>query len=133
VCIAHANPNCPIVNLAEKAVVDTQAIGQLEQTAHTLPGLIHAVGQPDLHPGNRFPIGAVFVSEGWIHPPLIGGDIGCGMAWYKVESLSRRQVDGDKGKKISENLRGLEGPWQSQRAREIWLTKGTECYSAGLE
>jgi RNA-splicing ligase RtcB len=132
-CIAHANLNCPVINLAHKAIVDTQAIGQLEQTAHTLPGLIHAVGQPDLHPGNKFPIGAVFVSEGWIHPPLIGGDIGCGMAWYRIESLSRRQVDGDKGKKISENLRGLEGPWQSQRAREIWLTKGTESYSAGLE
>jgi RNA-splicing ligase RtcB len=130
---AHANPNCPVVNLAQKAVVDTQAVGQLEQTAHTLPGLIHAVGQPDLHPGNKFPIGAVFVSDGWIHPPLIGGDIGCGMSWYRVESLSRRQVDGDKGKKISENLRGLEGPWQSQHAREIWLSKGAECYSAGLE
>jgi RNA-splicing ligase RtcB len=131
--IAHFNPNCPVVNLAQKAVVDTQAIGQLEQTAHTLPGLVHAVGQPDLHPGNKFPIGAVFVSEGWIHPPLIGGDIGCGMAWYRVDGLSRRQVDGDKGKKISENLRGLEGPWKSQQARELWLKKGIDSFTAGLE
>jgi RNA-splicing ligase RtcB len=130
---AYANPACPVINLAQRAVVDTQATGQLEQTAHTLPGLVHAVGQPDLHPGNKFPIGAVFVSKGWIHPPLIGGDIGCGMAWYRVDSLSRRQVDGDKGKKISENLRGLEGPWQSQHARELWLTNGTERFSAGLE
>lgn len=127
------NLDCPIVNLARNAVVDTRAIFQLEQTAHTLPGLIHAVGQPDLHPGNRFPIGAVFVSDGWIHPPLIGGDIGCGMAWYRVTGLSRRQVDGDKGKKIADNLRGLEGKWGSQESREAWLTKGGKCYSAGEE
>jgi RNA-splicing ligase RtcB len=74
------------------------------------------------------------VSNGWIHPPLIGGDIGCGMAWYRVTGLSRRQVDGDKGKKIADNLRGLEGRWSLQASREAWLTiKGGKCYSAGEE
>jgi len=130
-----ANLNCSIELLAEKAFVDTECINQLETTARTLPGVIHAVGQPDLHPGTRFPIGAVFVSKGWLHPPLIGGDIGCGMAWYKT-NLSRSHVVGDKGRKIADKLRGLEGPWRDQGTRESWLeeegVEGVTC-SAGEE
>lgn len=128
---ADINASCPIEVLASKAFVDDTSIRQLETTARTLPGMIHACGQPDLHPGNKFPIGGVWVSRNWIHPPLIGGDIGCGMAWYKT-SLTRSQVEDDKGRKIAEKLRGLEGPWRTQRDREIWLTdnEGTKC-SAG--
>ena len=127
-----ANPDCPVNLLATKSFIDSQSIAQLETTARTLPGMIHGVGQPDLHPGTKFPIGAVFVSQEWIHPPLIGGDIGCGMAWYKTR-LSRHQVDGDKGRKVAEKLRGLEGPWRKQVDRELWLTESDTCYSAGLE
>lgn len=130
--IVEANPNCPVELLASNTPVETLAITQLETTAHTLPGIVHGVGQPDLHPGTRFPIGAVFVSRKWIHPPLIGGDIGCGMAWYKTK-LSRSQVDGDKGKKVAEKLRGLEGAWRTQEHREAWLQEGKENYSAGEE
>ncbi|KAL8793543.1 MAG: hypothetical protein Q9195_003916 [Heterodermia aff. obscurata] len=117
---AETNGNCPIEILAEKAFIDDLSIKQLETTACTLPGIIHAVAQPDLHPGTKFPIGAVFVSKGWIHPPLIGGDIGCGMAWYKT-TLTRSNVEGDKGRKIAEKLRGLEGAWRTQKDREVWL------------
>ena len=119
-----ANPNCTITLIAEKALIDPNAVKQLENTAHTLPGLIHAIGQPDLHVGNKFPIGAVFVSKDWIHPPLIGGDIGCGMAWYKT-ALSRSQVEGDKGRKIADRLKGLEGPWRTKVEREVWLAEGS--------
>lgn len=117
---AQGNPDCSINILAENAFIDALSITQLKTTARTLPGIINAVAQPDLHPGTRFPIGAVFVSEGWIHPPLIGGDIGCGMAWYKTK-LSRSNVEGDKGQKIAEKLRGLEGAWRTQQDRETWL------------
>lgn len=127
------NSDCPVEVLAENAFVDSLSITQLETTARTLPGIIHAVGQPDLHPGTKFPIGSVFVSRGWIHPPLIGGDIGCGMAWYKTK-LSRAQVEGDKGRKIAEKLRGLEGPWRTQKTRETWLqTENGANGSAGEE
>lgn len=78
------------------------------------------MGQPDLHPGSKFPIVAVFASRRWIHPPLIGGDIGCGMAWYRV-AVRRAQVDGVKGRRVAEGLRGLEGPWGSPGARAAWL------------
>lgn len=116
-----ANPSCSIEILASKAFVDETSRKQLETTARTLPGILHACGQPDLHPGNKFPIGGVWVSRDYIHPPLIGGDIGCGMAWYKT-SLTRAQVEGDKGRKVAEKLRGLEGPWRTQRDREVWLS-----------
>lgn len=131
---AETNLDCPIEILAEKAFIDDLSIKQLETTARTLPGIIHAVAQPDLHPGTKFPIGAVFVSKRWIHPPLIGGDIGCGMAWYKT-TLTRSNVEGDKGRKIAEKLRGLEGPWRTQQDREVWLQDdaGSASYSAGEE
>lgn len=63
---------------------------------------------------------------------MIGGDIGCGMAWYKT-SLSRNQVDGDKGKKVAEKLRGLEGEWQTQAHRKVWLQDEKGSCSAGEE
>ncbi len=131
--VPGVNSDCPVEVLADSAFVDNLSITQLETTARTLPGIIHAVGQPDLHPGTKFPIGSVFVSKGWVHPPLIGGDIGCGMAWYKTR-LSRAQVEGDKGRKIAEKLRGLEGTWRTQKARETWLqTDGKANSSAGEE
>lgn len=131
--VPDINRACPVEVLADSAFIDNLSITQLETTARTLPGIIHAVGQPDLHPGTKFPIGSVFVSKGWLHPPLIGGDIGCGMAWYKTK-LSRTQVEGDKGRKIAEKLRGLEGAWRSQTARETWLQcDGAADSSAGEE
>ncbi|KAJ4991337.1 hypothetical protein SVAN01_03235 [Stagonosporopsis vannaccii] len=126
----HVNPGCPVEILASNAPVESLAITQLTTTAHTLPGIVHAVGQPDLHPGTKFPIGAVFASKRWIHPPLIGGDIGCGMAWYKL-NLPRSQVDGDKGKKVAETLHGLEGPWRTQQDRDLWLQDQESSCSAG--
>jgi hypothetical protein len=46
-CAAQANPDCAVHVLASKAAVDKLSITQLETTAHTLPGIVHAVGQPD--------------------------------------------------------------------------------------
>jgi RNA-splicing ligase RtcB len=128
----HANPNCSVQVLAVNTPVETLSVTQLTTTAHSLPGIVHAVGQPDLHPGTKFPVGAVFASKSWIHPPLIGSDIGCGMAWYKT-TLPRSQVDGDKGKKVAEKLRGLEGTWRTQKHREAWMQEEDGSCSAGEE
>lgn len=114
------------------APVEDLALIQLKTTAHTLPGIVHAVGQPDLCPGTKYPVGAVFASRKWIHPPLIGSDIGCGMAWYKTR-LSRTHVDGEKGKKVAEMLRGVEGPWRTRPDREQWLRDDAGSCSAGEE
>ncbi|KAF2639823.1 hypothetical protein P280DRAFT_50100 [Massarina eburnea CBS 473.64] len=124
------HPECPMYILADKAYVDSLSRVQLENAARTLPGIVHAAGQPDLHPGTKFPIGAAFASYKWIHPLLIGGDIGCGMAWYRTK-LSREQVDGDKGKRVAERLRGLEGVWRSRAEREAWLEDDVGHFSTG--
>lgn len=116
----NVNPNCSIEVHAKDAFLDSLSTTQLETTARTLPDMIHAVAQPDLHPGTKTPVGAIFVSQGWIHPPIIGGDIGCCMAWFKTR-LTRSQMEGDKGRKLAEKLRGLKGVWRTQKAREVWL------------
>jgi RNA-splicing ligase RtcB len=54
------------------------------------------------------------------------------MAWYRL-SLSRNAVDGDKGRKIAEKLRGLEGPWKSKEDRELWLVDEQRSCAAGEE
>lgn len=54
------------------------------------------------------------------------------MAWYKTK-LSRSHVDGDKGKKVAEKLRGLEGPWRSPADRQQWLQDDLGSCSAGEE
>jgi hypothetical protein len=119
-----------VINLAKNTYTDPQAIRQLTNSA-ALPGITMAVGQPDLHPGTKFPIGAVFVSKEWLHPPLIGSDIGCGMSYYRV-SLPRTLLEGKAAcQRVAETLRGLEGPWLGTREREAWL--GGEGNSTGIE
>ena len=54
------------------------------------------------------------------------------MAWYRT-NLLRSQVDGDKGRKVAERLRGLEGPWRMQSEREQWLNDEHDSCSAGEE
>lgn len=52
------------------------------------------------------------------------------MAWYRT-TLSRNQVDGLKGKKVAEKLRGLEGPWKTPSHREAWLRASHDSLSVG--
>jgi release factor H-coupled RctB family protein len=71
-----------------KSWIEGEAQRQLYAAAK-LEGMRQAVGFPDLHPGKGGPVGAAFVTEGVIHPYLIGGDIGCGMALFKTELVQR--------------------------------------------
>ncbi|KAF8249986.1 hypothetical protein K440DRAFT_581684, partial [Wilcoxina mikolae CBS 423.85] len=119
-----------VKNLAKNTYTDPQAIQQLNSSA-ALQGITMAVGQPDLHPGTKFPIGAVFVSKEWLHPPLIGSDIGCGMSYYRV-SLPRTSLEGKVAcQRVAETLRGLEGPWLGAKERNAWL--GGEENATGIE
>jgi RNA-splicing ligase RtcB len=54
------------------------------------------------------------------------------MAWYKT-TLSRAQVDGDRGKKVAQKLCGLEGAWRTQKTRESWLQDHAGSCSVGDE
>jgi release factor H-coupled RctB family protein len=71
-----------------KSWVKGEALRQLYAAAK-LEGVRLAVGFPDLHPGKGGPVGAAFVVEGMIHPYVIGGDIGCGMALFETDLVQR--------------------------------------------
>ncbi|HEY8377315.1 MAG TPA: RNA ligase RtcB family protein [Nannocystis sp.] len=90
-----------------KTWIEGEAVRQLERTA-ALPGMIAAVGMPDLHPGKGSPIGAAFLCEGRIYPHLVGSDIGCGMALLATDLPRRKQ----KIDRWAERLEDLDGPWE---------------------
>ncbi len=96
-----------------KSWIEGEAVRQLYAGAK-LDGVRLAVGFPDLHPGKGNPVGAAFVSEGCIHPYLIGGDIGCGMALFKTQLVERDL----KLSRWAELRFDLEHPWEGD-AREI--------------
>jgi RNA-splicing ligase RtcB len=52
---------------------------------------------------------------------LLSSEATLAVEWLGTRPHSRSQVDGEKGKKVAEKLRGLEGPWRTQAYREIWL------------
>ncbi|MBK7750218.1 MAG: RNA ligase RtcB family protein [Candidatus Obscuribacter sp.] len=82
--------------------IEGKSIEQLNQTA-LLPGMIKAVGMPDLHPGKGTPIGAAFATGGVIYPHLIGNDIGCGMALWRT-GLHKTKLKLDQWTKRLNNL-----------------------------
>lgn len=60
---------------------------------------------PDLHPGRFGPVGAAFLADR-LYPQLIGPDIGCGMALFRLD-LPRRKL---KLEKAARRMRQLEQP-----------------------
>lgn len=74
---------------SEDLWIEGSAIQQLQTTAN-LPAMHRVVGMPDLHPGRGYPIGAAFFSLGRFYPALVGNDIGCGMALWQTDILSRK-------------------------------------------
>lgn len=92
---------------SQKNWIEGSAVQQLEKTAG-LTGMRLAVGLPDLHPGKVSPIGAAFVTEGWIYPALVGSDIGCGIGLWRT-GLSAKAV---KREAWSDRLRKLDGAWE---------------------
>ena len=91
--------------------IEGSAIQQLHTTAN-LPGMHRVVGMPDLHSGRGYPIGASFFSLGRFYPALVGNDIGCGMALWQTDILSRRY----NADKFEKRLSALEDV-----ATEAWL------------
>lgn len=91
---------------SKKNWIEGLAVDQLHKSFE-LAGMKAAVGMPDLHPGKSAPIGAVFASERFIYPHLVGNDIGCGMGLW--------QTDLNKGKakldRWVSRLEGLDLPW----------------------
>lgn len=96
--------------------IDGRAEEQLEQVAGW-PGMSAVAGFPDLHPGRFGPVGAAFLGDG-IWPQLVGPDIGCGMALFrldiprrrlKLDRAARRLAVLEHGADADEALTALEG------------------------
>ena len=90
---------------SEKTWIETEAIRQLHQVA-ALQSVSRVVGLPDLHPGIRYPVGMACFSSDRIYPALIGSDIGCGMAFWKLTLKASRGNVGRLDKKLGD----LDGP-----------------------
>lgn len=84
--------------------IEGRAAHQLETTAN-MAGMRAVAAFPDLHPGRHGPIGAAFLADR-IYPQLIGPDIGCGMALFRLD-LPRRRLKLDKA---ARRMRLLEQP-----------------------
>ena len=100
--------------------IEGRAEDQLHQVA-AWPGMRALAAFPDLHPGRYGPVGAAFLADR-IYPQLVGPDIGCGMALFKLD-LPRRKLRLDKA---ARRLRMIEEGLSSSDA----LTHLTD---AGLE
>ncbi len=94
---------------SDKNWIESDAITQLEKTFQ-LPGMHHAVGMPDLHPGKGAPIGAVFASRGIFYPHLVGNDIGCGMGFWQTD-IAHMNIRLDKWvaklRKLEDSTKGM--------------------------
>lgn len=86
--------------------IESKAVDQLKQTGE-LPGMLAAVGMPDLHPGKGSPIGAAFACKQMIYPYLIGNDIGCGMTFWQT-NLSKNKLKTDKWLRRLDSLEDIE-------------------------
>ncbi len=91
-----------------------EAVTQLQRVAQ-LPGVVLAVGMPDLHPGKGVPIGAVVATHGIVYPHLAGNDIGCGMALWQTDMPGRKL----KPERWLRKLSGLESPWDGDTAAAL--------------
>ncbi len=86
---------------SDGAWIEGRAVDQLTEVAGW-PGMTAVAGFPDLHPGRYGPIGGAFLADR-IYPQLIGPDIGCGMALFRLD-LPRRKLKLDKAARRLEAL-----------------------------
>jgi release factor H-coupled RctB family protein len=106
--------SCVRLVASSRSWIEGEATRQLYATA-SLDGMIHTVGFPDLHPGNGTPVGAAFVTDDVTYPHLIGGDIGCGMAFHATD-LVRRDLKLDRWSSLPFEL---EHPWDGAVAEYL--------------
>ncbi|WP_323767465.1 RNA ligase RtcB family protein [Antarctobacter sp.] len=86
---------------SDDAWIEGRAVDQLHDVAGW-PGMRAVAGFPDLHPGRFGPVGGAFLADR-LYPQLIGPDIGCGMALFRLD-LPRRKLKLDKAARRLEAL-----------------------------
>jgi len=100
---------------SKRCWIDGNALGQLHKAA-ALPGMLLAVGLPDLHAGQGRPVGSAFAAAGVFYPDLIGTDIGCGIALWQSDLPAAKT---SKIPKWARKLEDLEQPWEGDT--DAWL------------
>src|SRR5262249_44963631 len=109
------NPATPVRLFASsRSWIEGEAVCQL-YACSKLKGVRMAIGFPDLHPAKGTLVGAVFVTEGFIYPHLIGRDIGCGMALFETD-LVRQDVKLDQWAQIPFDI---EHVWTHESAEVL--------------
>ncbi len=99
---------------APRLWIEGAAIEQLAKTVQ-LPGMVRAVGMPDLHPGRGYPIGASFFTEGRFYPALVGGDIGCGVSvWTTDLPVAKVKLD-----KLDRLIGNIDSPLDAEELARI--------------
>ena len=83
------------------AWIEGRAEHQLDAVAGW-DGMRAVAAFPDLHPGRHGPVGAAFLADR-LYPQLVGPDIGCGMALFRLD-LPRRKLKLDKAARRMEVL-----------------------------
>lgn len=108
-----------MVVIANESLVDATAIEQLNYVAN-LPGVVLAVGLPDLHAGASCPIGATIATNGLIYPSLVGSDIGCGMLLVETSLTSSSACKPRTLDRWAECIQ-LEEPWDGDYSCKLAL------------
>jgi release factor H-coupled RctB family protein len=116
--IIHARGAKTRVVASASTWIEGKALDQLDRVSN-YPGMRLSVGMPDLHPGIASPVGAAFLSEGFVHPDLVGSDIGCGMALWTTDL----DAEGRKARpeRLAERLDGLDRGWDGDT--KAWLAE----------
>lgn len=92
--------------------IEGEAVRQLSQAAERR-GVTAVAGLPDLHPGKYGPVGTAVLSDGVLHPDLIGTDIGCGMSLFALDLAARRV----RAEKVAARLHRLDDDWDDEAVR----------------
>jgi release factor H-coupled RctB family protein len=100
--LTPSDADVPVSVIAtDRTWIEGDAVAQLRRVAG-LPGMVRAVGLPDLHPGAGAPIGLALLSR-HVWPHLVGSDIGCGVAVWVLRPKRRLNAD-----TIGRRLTGLD-------------------------
>ncbi|MDR1656593.1 MAG: RNA ligase RtcB family protein [Deltaproteobacteria bacterium] len=100
------NVNWPAFELIanDKCWIEAEAIRGLEALTR-LEGVERVVGLPDLHPGLS-PVGVAVAARNFVHPFLLGEDLGCGMSLFET-GISIKKFKPEKAAGILEALESL--------------------------
>ena len=93
-------------------IVNEDAVKQLQATAR-LPGVLAAIGMPDLHVGGLVPIGAaVLCDQCTAYPQLVDSDIGCGMSFVETSMSKGKQLSSwNKLQRVASRLESIDCPY----------------------